>query len=110
MKAMNQDVSVNRKQQQEDQEKIKNVVLGVARGYEGDGLKLLSLLRTLEFLHREIREELFQPTLPDSRRELYNLLKDIEEEGGWPYIERMRLRELLVALESSSEESTTSTE
>jgi hypothetical protein len=37
----------------------------------------------------------FQVSLPDNRQALYALLKDIEEEGGWPYIDRMRLRSLL---------------
>jgi len=110
MEAMNQDSSLNTKQLQEDQEQIAAVILALARRYEGDCLNLLSLLRTLESLHREIREDLFQPTLPNSRRELYNLLKDIEEEGGWPYIKRMKLQALLVALEPSEAESTTSEE
>lgn len=61
-------------------------------------LALLDLLRILENLHREIREDLFQKSLPDNRQDLYALLKEIEAEGGWPYIARPHLRSLLVNL------------
>jgi hypothetical protein len=66
----------------------------------GDTIALLALLRQLEQLHREIRDGVFQASLPDNRQELYSLLKDIESEGGWPYIERMRLQAFLVNLPS----------
>lgn len=65
---------------------------------QGDVLALLALLRQLEQLHREICDGVFQASLPDNRQKLYSLLKDIESEGGWPYIERMRLQSLLVNL------------
>lgn len=69
-------------------------IRSLAHSHQGDSLALLALLRALEQAHREIRETLFQAALPDSRQRLYALLKDIEEEGGWPYIERMTLRSL----------------
>jgi hypothetical protein len=59
---------------------------------------LLALLRMLENLHREVRDGLFQDALPDNRQALYKLLKDIETEGGWPYIHRMRLQAFLANL------------
>ncbi|NET56125.1 MAG: hypothetical protein F6K47_08105 [Symploca sp. SIO2E6] len=68
----------------------------LANSHQGNTLAILALLRALEHSHREIRENLFQEALPDNRQELYALVKDIEESGGWPYIERMRLRSLLV--------------
>jgi hypothetical protein len=37
--------------------------------------------------------------LPQTRNDLYQFVKDIEEKGGWPYIERMRLRDLLQSIE-----------
>lgn len=67
----------------------------IARDYQGDCHGLLRILRTIEASHQEIRVELFEPSLPDTRRDLYGLLRDIEESGGWPYIERMKLRSLL---------------
>jgi len=80
---------------QEDLEAIATVVQSLAHRYQGDATSLLALLRLLEALHRNIRDELFQVSLPNNRQNLYSLLKDIEAEGGWPYIPRMRLRVLL---------------
>jgi hypothetical protein len=68
-----------------------------------DSYALLFLLRHLEHLHRQIREEIFQPSLPNTRNALYNLLRDIEESGGWPYIERMKVRALMAHLFSEEE-------
>ncbi|WP_009631952.1 hypothetical protein [Synechocystis sp. PCC 7509] len=67
----------------------------LAQSCQGDSLALLALLRCLEAWHREIREGVFQESLPDSRHGFHTLLKDIESEGGWPYIERMKLQSLL---------------
>lgn len=63
-----------------------------------DPLALLQLLRTLEQLHREIQQGYFQSALPDSRQALYALLRDIEENGGWPYIQRWKLQALFANL------------
>jgi hypothetical protein len=63
-----------------------------------DPLALLQLLRQLEQIHREIQEGYFQSALPDSRQSLYALLRDIEENGGWPYIQRWKLQELFANL------------
>lgn len=67
---------------------------------QGNCVTLLALLRTLEKLHQQIRETLFREALPTNRQALYNLLKDIEANGGWPYIQRMKLIEFLTALEA----------
>ena len=67
----------------------------IATAKQQDRLFLLYILRSLELIHRQIRTELFEPSLPETRNDLYQLVKDIEEKGGWPYIERMRLQELL---------------
>jgi len=73
-------------------------VEAIAARTRGNCLALLHLLRVLEKLHREISENSFAASLPDNRQDLYALLRDIEEMGGWPYIERMRLRDLLEKL------------
>ena len=52
----------------------------------------------LEQLHHEIQQGYFQSALPDSRQSLYALLRDIEENGGWPYIQRWKLQELFANL------------
>jgi hypothetical protein len=79
-------------------ETIATTVYSVAQSCQGDSIALLALLRQLEQLHRDIRDGYFQETLPDNRQKLYSLLKDIESEGGWPYIERMRLQAFLAKL------------
>jgi len=88
----------------EEAERMKTLIWETAQAHQGDCLALLMLLRSLERLHWQIREKLFHPALPDTRNELYQLLRDIEEKGGWPYIERMKLRSLLMQLELSEEE------
>ena len=70
-------------------------ILTLAHRYRENTLALLALLRTLEQAHRDVQDNLFQTSLPDNRHEFYAILKDIEETGGWPYIERMRLRSFL---------------
>lgn len=86
-----------------DLQTIAKAVRNLALNCQGDSLALVAVLRQLEYLHREIREGLLQASLPDNRQALYALVKDIESEGGWPYIERMRLQELLVNLQVESE-------
>ncbi|ELS49258.1 MULTISPECIES: hypothetical protein [Microcystis] len=73
-------------------------VTAIAEEQQGDCNGLLRLLRTLENLHRQIREQMFEPSLPNTRKDLYGLLRDIEETGGWPYIERMKLQMLMEKL------------
>lgn len=73
-----------------------------AQHREGDLLALLELLRVLEGLHREIQDTRFQAALPDNRQALYALLRDIDANGGWPYINRMRLRDVTQYLQDLS--------
>ncbi|MCM0593148.1 MAG: hypothetical protein HEQ35_30525 [Gloeotrichia echinulata IR180] len=79
-------------------EAIATTVYDAAEDSLGDSIALLALLRKLEQLHREIRDGSFQDSLPENRQQLYSLLKDIESEGGWPYIERMRLQAFIAKL------------
>lgn len=72
----------------------------IAQSQQGDTLALLEILRLLEALHREIRDEYFQSSLPNNRQALYNLLRTIESDGGWPYIARMKLRSFFENLPS----------
>jgi hypothetical protein len=92
---MNNNISRESEQLSQKLEKIADVVYDVADNCQGDITALLKLLRQLEQLHREIRDGRFQESLPNNRQQLYALLKDIEAEGGWPYIERMRLQAFL---------------
>ena len=79
-------------------EGIANELYKIAQQAQGDPIALLHLLRTLEHLHRSIQVDYFQPALPDSRQALYALLRDIEENGGWPYIQRWKLQALFANL------------
>lgn len=74
-------------------------IWALAEQHQNDSLFLLSLLRDLEKIHRRIRVEHFENSLPQTRNDLYQFVKDIEDKGGWPYIERMKLRDLLKNLE-----------
>lgn len=70
-------------------------IQNIAEENKQDEVFLLSILRSLEEVHRHIRTNLFEQSLPTTRNDLYNLVRDIEEQGGWPYIERMKLQELI---------------
>ena len=76
----------------------------IAQESKGQTLELLEILRSLENLHNQLRDTLFQESLPDNRQALYVLLKDIETKGGWPYIYRIKLQDLLHNLESNNSE------
>ena len=81
-------------------QQISAIGLQLASDHQQQTEDLLAILRTIEELHRHIREEFFQPALPQSRHSLYSLLMEIESQGGWPYIERMRLQDLLQAMKA----------
>lgn len=71
---------------------------------KGNTLQILAILRTLENLHQKIRDNFFQESLPDNRQSLYALLRDIEAKGGWPYIYRMKLNDLINRLTPDEKE------
>ena len=96
---MNGDQEVDNQLVRTQMQRLSEEIWALAKRCQGERELLLLTLRTLEHLHRQIREELFQPSLPNTRNALYELLKNIEESGGWPYIERMKLRDLLVQLQ-----------
>jgi hypothetical protein len=82
-------------------QEIANELHEIADRDREDPIALLYLLRTLEQLHREIQQGYFQSALPSSRQSLYALLRDIEENGGWPYIQRWKLQALFANLPES---------
>ena len=84
-----------------DLQAVARTIEAAALDRRGDEIALLELLRLLEHLHGYIRDEWFQETLPTNRQRLYALLRDIEVSGGWPYIQRMRLRSLLKKLDET---------
>ncbi len=88
---------------EKDLQAIAQLVRATASQQGGECLHLLNLLRLLENLHQEIRDNLFQNSLPNNRQALYHLLRDIEANGGWPYIPRMKLQALLKNYISASD-------
>jgi hypothetical protein len=82
---------------------IVNDIQAIAERAQGDPLALLRLLRALEQVHRDIQSDYFQSALPDSRHALYALLRDIEENGGWPYIQRWKLHALFANLSETED-------
>lgn len=95
MSGMDEEAVSRSMQGQDDMETIATLVRATAQQYQQQSRELLALLRLLESLHKEIRDGLFQESLPDNRQALYKLLRDIEADGGWPYIHRMRLQAFL---------------
>lgn len=80
---------------------ISEMVMAIASDNNQDYDHLLKLLRTLEALHREVRTEYFEAALPNTRKDLYKLMRDMEEEGGWPYIERGKIQTFLRLLDQN---------
>jgi hypothetical protein len=100
---MNNGISVDSDKLSFKLQAIATAVHDASKICQGDTIALLALLRQLEQLHREIRDGAFQESLPDNRQALYSLLKDIESEGGWPYIERMRLQALRANMQQEAD-------
>ena len=105
LKFMSNSIDVETGELPSDLQEIAALVKVAATERRNDCLALLALLRVLEHLHREIRDTFFYEALPNSRQTLYSLLRDIEVNGGWPYIQRMKLRSLLKNLELTEQAS-----
>jgi hypothetical protein len=71
---------------------------------EGDPQALLTLLRQLEQLHRNLQDGAFRSSLPADRGELFDLLRAMEQSGGWPYIPRLQLRTFMDLLQRDRSE------
>ena len=71
---------------------------------DGQPQALLALLRQLEQLHRNLQDGAFRNSLPADRGELFNLLRAMEQSGGWPYIPRLQLRTFMDLLQRDRSE------
>jgi hypothetical protein len=65
---------------------------------------LVNLLRKLEQLHRGIQEGPLRGSLPADRHKLFELLQNLEQSGGWPYIPRPQLQSFLNQLQQKPTE------
>lgn len=84
--------------------KLVTEIQNIAENSQENIFDILLILRELESLHRHIRLEMLEPALPDTRHRLYLLLKHLEEMGGWPYIERMKIKDMCKILLSQEKE------
>lgn len=101
---MSGDLDLKDTQLKSQLEAIGTEIGDLAQKYQGNCSALLSLLRSLEYLHRTIREDFFEESLPNTRHALYDLLKQVDETGGWPYIERMKLQDFMLNLQELAAE------
>jgi hypothetical protein len=62
---------------------------------------LVDLLRQLEQLHRHIQDGPLRGSLPTDRHQLFELLQNLEQSGGWPYIPRPQLQNFLQQLQQN---------
>jgi hypothetical protein len=86
---------------------ISDLIEKAALERQGDCVALLALLRILEQRHREIRETAcFEMLYPPAAINLYALLRDIEVNGGWPYIQRMKLQSLFAQFSKRKKDET----
>ncbi len=84
-----------------EKEQLKEALLALralAQCHREDPKALLDILRQLEACHRDITDRYLLPALPNTRHALFDLLKEMEEKGGWPYIPRLQLRQIIEQL------------
>jgi hypothetical protein len=85
-------------QQQRLSELLKGLS-GLAAELDNQPEALLTLLRQLEQLHRTVQDGAFRSSLPADRGQLFELLRAMEQSGGWPYIPRLQLRTFMDLLQ-----------
>lgn len=85
-------------------ESLLSQTASLAEEIKGDPQQLLDLLRQLEMLHRSIQDGAFRSSLPADRNQLFNLLRRMEQSGGWPYIPRLQLRTFIDLLQVDATE------
>jgi len=77
--------------QQQRLDQILRDLRSLGEELDGQPEALLTLLRQLEELHRNLQDGAFRSSLPADRSALFNLLRAPEQSGGWPYIPRLQL-------------------
>ncbi len=104
LQKLNKVINSSRSDLPADLTELVQSVHSMAQSRAGNVIALLELLRLIDELHYEVRDTLFHEALPNGRQQLYQLLRDIEQNGGWPHIKRMRLTDLLDHLEEELNE------
>jgi hypothetical protein len=85
----------------EEMDEVYKSLMDSAKDRQGNCADLLELLRFLETVHGQIRDNYYVSSLPQNRGELYALLKEMEERDGWPFLPRTETRSLLRWLDSA---------
>ena len=85
--------------QQHQLDNLLSQTAALADDLSGQPEALLDLLRQVEQLHRTIQDGPFRSSLPADRNLLFNLLRRMEQSGGWPYIPRLQLRTFMDLLQ-----------
>ena len=99
MSAPSSETQASPSAKQERLEGLLAELTGLADDLRGNPEALLTLLRSLEALHRSIQDDAFRNSLPENRQQLFNLLQTMERSGGWPYIPRLQLKTLIAMLD-----------
>ncbi|MEB3173180.1 MAG: hypothetical protein VKL97_04880 [Cyanobacteriota bacterium] len=86
-------------EQQQRLDAVINQLEQLAVELDGQPAGLLALLRQLEQLHRTLQDGAFRSSLPADRSALFELLRAMEQSGGWPYIPRLQLRTFMDLLQ-----------
>jgi hypothetical protein len=84
-----------------EMEEVYKTLTDMAKERQDDCVGLLELLRFLETLHGQIRDNYYVSSLPQNRGELYALLKEMEDRDGWPLLPRTETRSLLRWLDAA---------
>lgn len=90
--------------QQQRLDDVLSELRSLASELQGQPEALLALLRQLEELHRNLQDGDFRSSLPADRGALFNLLRAMEQSGGWPYIPRLQLRTFMDLLQRDRDE------
>ena len=90
--------------QQQRLSEVLSVLEELTTELDGNPEALLTLLRQLEQLHRTVQDGAFRSSLPSDRSELFELLRTMEQSGGWPYIPRLQLRTFMDLLQRDRSE------
>jgi len=77
-----------------DLEELQLHVSRLAQERQGNFRQLLELLHCLEDAYIFVREGPYMEALPDTRHELFRLLKDMENDN-WPLLPKPQIRVLL---------------
>ncbi|WP_218081910.1 hypothetical protein [Anthocerotibacter panamensis] len=84
---------------------LKKEIARLTKERNGDLQRLIELLNLLEECYIMIRDGAYMQALPQTRKDLYQTLVEMEEQGTWPILPRNHIQTLLAHLRQLSLES-----